>query len=389
LIPLREYASSEVELDEEDLQHLLNLVRGEADTDDAKIIQSITPTAKKDTYRVRPGGFLGRLGLPSGETIDIESRFPLGDVIDMLRFSGRLPIRLDRLSPAMDEETFILDVIALAYAREVERVVSFGLAKGYREFLFDRPPYPGIPDLRLHLGRYAARPDKLVTRARRITVDIDLNRALAAAIEVLSRVRLASEPTRALMSVFPAFGRVTREPTPAGSLSRIGLTRLTSRYAESLAIAEVILRGQSLAPEGDPMAGASVLFNMPRVWEACVAKWVQMTSPDHVEVTEQHSFDVTADGALRASADVTAWDDGHLVGLYDAKYKWAGETPTMGDVYQMVTYCTRLNIDEASLVYPAESARKSYRVGDVTVHTVGLDVAELLKDPASLQYETS
>ena len=208
------------------------MVKGEADTDDAKVIQSVTPTTKPGMYRVRPGGHIGRLGLPSGETIDIESRFPLGDVIAMLRFSGRLPIRLDRLAPAMDREKFFLDVIALAFAREVERLVSFGLAKGYREFRFDRPPYPGTPDLRLHLGRYAGRPDKLVTRARRITIDIELNRALAAALEVLSRVSLAKEPTRHLMSVFPAFGRVRRVPTSAASLSRLELTRLTSRYKD-------------------------------------------------------------------------------------------------------------------------------------------------------------
>ena len=372
-------------LDGKDLAHLLNMVRGEAASDEAKVIQSITPTAKPDTYRVRPGGFVGRLGLPSGETIDIESRFPLGDIIDMLRFSGRIPIRLDRLTPAMDEEQFFLDVIALAYAREVERLVLFGLAKGYREFRFDRPPYTGIPDVNLHLGRHAARPDKLVTRARRITVDIELNRALAAAIEVLSRVSLSAEPTRALMSVFPAFGRVRRVPTSASTISRLELSRLTSRYQDSLALAEVVLRGQSLAPEGDPMAGASVLFNMPKVWEACVAKWVGLSWPGDFVVDEQHGFEVTDDGSLNASADVTVWDARRLVALYDAKYKWPGDTPTMGDVYQMVTYCTQLRIDEATLVYPAKASKKSYRVGDVTIHTVGLDVPSLLEDPSSTE----
>jgi len=35
--------------------------------------------------------------------------------------------------------------------------------------------------------------------------------------------------------------------------------------------------------------------------------------------------------------------------LYDAKYKPAGPTPSADDVYQMITYCERLDTDEATL----------------------------------------
>jgi len=373
-----------VELSERDLAHLLEMVRGAGESDEAKVIQSITPTSKKDVYRVSPGGFVGRIGLPSGETIDIESRFDLHDVVDLIRFSGRLPIRLDRLAPAMDQEVFLLDVIAFAFAREVDRLVSFGLAKGYRRYRFDRPPYPGRPDVTYHLSRYAARPDKLVTSARRITIDIDLNRALAAALDVLSRVPLTRDPARALSSLSSAFGRVKHVPTSAESLARFGLDRLTVRYREALALAAVILRGQSLTPKGEIYGGASVLFNLPKVWEACVAKWVQQEWGPDYDVTEQFTFDVTIGGELRSEADVTVWRDGTLVGLYDAKYKWPGDKPKMGDVYQMVTYCTKLGIDTSTLVYPVQADQKSYRVGDVTVHTLGLDVGSLMEVSSDL-----
>jgi hypothetical protein len=72
------------------------------------------------------------------------------------------------------------------------------------------------------------------------------------------------------------------------------------------------------------------------------------------------------------------WKDDELVTVYDAKYKWPGASPSMGDVYQLVTYCTRLGITEAALVYPAQSPEKSYRVGEVTITTIGLDVTGLL-----------
>ena len=378
MIQLEEYQSLDVDLDDSDLAHLLSMVKGESEEDGAKVIQSITPTKRPNAYRVRLGHFVGRLGLPSGRTIDVRSRFPLGRVVDLIRYSGRLPIRLDKLAPAMDAEDFLIDVIALAYSREVGRLLAFGLAKGYRDYRFDRPPYPGVPDLVAHLGRHGGRPDKLVTRARRITIDIELNRALAAAIEVLSRVPLAREPTRMLMSVYPAFGRVARVPTRADSLARLELTRLTVRYRESLALAEVILRAQSLAGEGVAMAGSSVLFNMAKVWESCVAKWAQSLWGEGCQVTEQYPFDISAGGELRASADVVVQRDGELVAVYDAKYKWPGTAPSLGDVYQSVTYCTRLGLSEATLVYPSPSREKSYRIGGVTIRTVGLDMGLLL-----------
>ena len=45
-------------------------------------------------------------------------------------------------------------------------------------------------DIREHLTRYAGRPDKLTTVARRLTSDIDRNQALATATGLLLRLPL-------------------------------------------------------------------------------------------------------------------------------------------------------------------------------------------------------
>lgn len=374
MIELVEYQPKGIRLADEDLLHLVDLVKGSGDSDESKVIQSVTPTKDGDRYIVTPGPFVGRMGLPSGETLDVQSRFPIEDVIDLIRLSGRLPIRLDRLHPEVSASRFLVDVIAQAFARETDRLIAFGLAKGYQTKRFTRPPYPGAPDIALHLGRYAARPDKLVTSARRITHDIDLNRALAAALDVVSRVPLIERVGHEVAALGPSFIRVRRTSMNADSVSRIPLDRQTTRYRAALGLVELILRSQSLIPEGDARTGVSVLFNMPKVWEGYVARWVaELWGPDH-RVEEQYGFNLTADGFLRSMADVTVWAGDRLVALYDAKYKWPGDKPSMADIYQMVTYCMRLDLPEATLVYPAPAENGEFHIEGVTIRTIGLRI---------------
>ena len=52
----------------------------------------------------------------------------------------------------------LIELIATAFVREGEKIVGFGLAKGYQIRTFTRPPYPGVPDATAHLARYLVGP---------------------------------------------------------------------------------------------------------------------------------------------------------------------------------------------------------------------------------------
>jgi 5-methylcytosine-specific restriction endonuclease McrBC regulatory subunit McrC len=121
---------------------------------------------------------------------------------------------------------------------------------------------------------------------------------------------------------------------------------------------------------------------MPKVWEAYVAEWVRRVWPDH-SVEHGYDFPLSNRGPqLRAQADVVVWRDRKVVTLYDAKYKRAGPTPDRADIYQMVTYCERLGLDEATLVYPGQFEPRHVEVGERTIHMRGLalDMTDVEKD---------
>src|SRR4029450_11539875 len=115
----REYDTVILELDDADLAYLLNLVRGSAsEDDDARILQSVTPTTPPGTYELRAGPYVGPLGLPSARWIYFISRFALPDVIRLILDSERVPIRVDSLAVQAEASPFLVEMIAAAFLRE-------------------------------------------------------------------------------------------------------------------------------------------------------------------------------------------------------------------------------------------------------------------------------
>src|SRR5205823_3116243 len=132
--------------------------------------------------------------------------------------------------------------------------------KGYRHRRFLQPPYPGQVDIGYHLGKLGARQDRLATGARRLTTNVPVNQALAAALEVLRRVPLADDLVPRLSRLAACFRAVERPPLSADDVARIPLTNLTIGYRDALGLAQVILRSLALAPRAQDASGASILF---------------------------------------------------------------------------------------------------------------------------------
>ena len=151
---LVEYAPTPVKLDAADLSFLLETVKTTATDDQARLLESLTPTREHDIYMLRSGPFVGRLALPGGQQLDFRSRFSLSDVFELIRLTSRFPIRIDpRFVPA-EAHMSLVELIAAAFAAEVQRLVRQGLAKGYVTVRFDTPPYPGVLDVDRHLRTF-------------------------------------------------------------------------------------------------------------------------------------------------------------------------------------------------------------------------------------------
>ncbi len=373
MIELEEYTPSKWPLSAEDLRYLLPMVRRTPEeSEDLKVLQSLTPTSTQGVWQLTPGPYVGRLGLPSGNWIDFKSRSKFPDIVRLLQLAGRFPIRLDQEATPGESGQLLLDVLAAAFARECSRLVGRGLSKGYRTHRQLLPPHGGRIDVTLHLSRFGGRPDVLVTKPRRITVDVRVNQVLLAALEILRRIPLQPYVERDFARLRPAFSRVSAVPISASEVSRLTLVGEQVRYRDALALAEVVIRSQELLPTGAGLSGASVLFFMPKVWEGYVARWAR-TVHTNESVESPYPFTLTVEG-LQAEADVVAKSSNSVVALYDAKYKPAADAPTRADIYQMVTYCESLGLHQATLVYVGTLRPRTVHVKHKAIHVCGLSV---------------
>jgi 5-methylcytosine-specific restriction enzyme subunit McrC len=355
-------------------RELLRLVkRGQSDGN-AKVIEALLPTDDNGVYDFVPGPFVGRFALQSGRVLDIRSRLiPADELPDVLRIAGHLPARLDETATPAQQGWGIVDVLALALASEAEKIIGHGIAKGYQQRRFRSPPLPGTIDICEHLTRYAARPDKLTTVARRLTSDIDRNQALATAL--LLRLPLQPLARMRLRRVSAALSAVSAPPMSAQAVEKLIGAHRQIRYDPALRLAAIVFRGSTIAAAGAGLVGTSVLFSMPDVWEDFVLAWVRLCH-HYNDVHAQYTFPLLNGRSTPvAAADVVVLNnlDNPSV-LYDAKYKAAGAVPSADDIYQMVTYCERLGLSEAILVHPGRGEPTAISLGQRRIRTVQLNL---------------
>ncbi|PVZ08244.1 McrC family protein [Actinomycetospora cinnamomea] len=371
MLRLREYAPQEADLAPEDLRAIVALTRG----DEARVLQSVTPTGT-GRHVVVPGPFVGRLRLPSGLVIDIRSRFDLAELTALLAtYVGAPSLLRDDPVPSGEDDAGLVDLIAVAFVDELERLVGRGLPKGYVERTFTRPPFAGRPDVATHLRRHAGRADRLVTRAQRITQDIAVNQVLAHAHALLLRAPLRRPRTRSrLTAMVPALSAISR-PVDVDRAIRLARPRLPAHCRDVFDLAVLVVRGTSLLPEGVDRQGAAVLFPMPKVWEAYVEKAISDEAPSEHRVARQVPVPITEPpDRTTGHADVVEYDDdGRPVAVYDAKYKHFGR-PSTDDLFQVFTYCRRLRCERGVLVLPGQGESWTVGMGEVTIALRGLPV---------------
>lgn len=148
------------------------------------------------------------------------------------------------------------------------------------------------------------------------------------------------------------------------------LTQLTTRYEYALALAAVVVAGSSIGPLGNDLPGNSMMFFMPGAWERYVAARVAEALPG-LHVTTSYKFPVS-DAGHTAVADCLVSSGAVPVAVVDAKYKSQQKAPSSDDIYQMVTYCHRLHVPIAILVYPQETEDRVVNVGQFAIHVLGL-----------------
>lgn len=373
MLRLVEYRTDTVQLTSAEAAELARLTVGSRLRDGRpRVIERLTPTATPGSFDVQPGPYVGRFQLLSGQVVEVAGRFPFQDLATLLGLGRSTTLLEDAVAPGGAGRSLV-DLIALAFVREAERIAGQGLAKAYRRRPFTRPPYAGAPSATAHLKVHAGRPDRWATSANRLTDDIPVNQLVATAHRRLSAMTYPDASLGArVRALDPVFRRITRLPGRPPALNS-GLTR----YREIERLARLILDNRSTLPTGAGVTGVSVLFDMTKIWEEYVGGWLRRRSPG-VTVTAQQPIPLTDTGRKRTGvADFVLYLGSKPIAVYDAKYRPWRSWPSTEEIYQLFTYAQRLGVSAAALVYPAaECHRTTTTIGPVTIECWAIPIED-------------
>ena len=374
MIELTEYETRTVQLSQDEAFELASLTRGSTgETREPRVIERLAPTKQSGVYDIQPGPYVGRFRLRTGRVVDISSRFSFYDLSALLGLAGKAAL-LRHDSTSAQGGSGLMDLIALAFVREAERIVGQGLAKGYKQTILARPPYAGVPAVNAHLKAHAGRADRLVTTASRLSADIALNQLIASAHRKLCQLTYQDRQLEIrLRQLTPVFLNVSEREEDARQVPRP-----PARYRKVHDLAKLVLDHRTALPAGSGLAGVGVLFNMTKIWENYVGLWLRTHQPEAL-VHSQYPIPLVDIGPARqAGPDFVVERGGRPVAVYDAKYRPWREWPSTAELYQLFTYASRLCVDRAVLVCPgAETRSRQITMGNVLVEAVAVSLQEV------------
>lgn len=357
------------------------------------------------SWRLLPAGNVGatRIGdkqvqvMPKGRVGVAHLLFLLGYARNPgFREEDVLGVRDDDLWPALAE----------SLARQTERALSHGVLQGYRTTDDSLRTVRGrirIGD-QLSLRRGLLLP--LEVTYDEFTVDTVENRILRGALRRMLAVPRVDQEVRRRLLHLDARLEGAGFHRPGDRLPRWVPSRQNLRYQPALRLAEVVLRNVSASAGAGELPVASFVVPMAKVYEDFVTTALTEAlqgRPGRTEAQYTTWLDEQAPGhrhgAVRMEVDVVHLDRaGRPQVVFDAKYKAAspkGEYPN-ADHYQMLAYCTALQVPVAWLVYAqgvTAPARRRVRHTGITVVEYPLDLSArpraLLEQVAELAREST
>ncbi|MFC9939846.1 McrC family protein [Nocardiopsis alba] len=323
----------------------------------------------------------------SGTSIDltIAPKLPVRRLFFLLGHSQK-DVDWHRHTTNVQKQQELVPAIAHAFARMCERALNQGVLQGYSTVEESATVLRGRLRTADQIRHRFGRPLPIEIRYDDHTVDIPENRLLLAAARKLLRERDLAPATRALLRrILVRLNRVS--PLASGQILPVWRpSRLNTRFQSPLRLAELVLRSGSYEFKESP--GLRVDGLVLRMWQV-FEDFVTRALADALRpmggrcLTQDRRFYLDHAKSAKLRPDFVYEPPGSHSpsGVVDVKYKQVrGTRGNMGDLYQMLAYCTRLGLPEGHLVYaagPGTATTRHHLHGEpgVTIHqhTLNLD----------------
>ena len=367
LIRLREWKPTPVELDPEELADLQRI--------DADLV--VTPSAGGG-YEVRPGSIVGAATTPRLQVL-IEPKFSIERVLYLVGSARRIRFQPTRTQLGASAE--LTEGFVAAFLVVVRDCLSRGLLKGYRHVDEQLAGVRGRVRFADQLRRQFALPLPVEVSYDNFTEDIEENRVLKAALRRLESFRpLSTSSHSRINDALQVMAGVSDQRYTRASVPNFRFSRLNERYRPALELASLVIANTSIDLLEGRREIRSFLFDMNQIFEDFVFEQLRLRlaptmRPDYRWV-QGEPLPLDSNGVLNPEPDLALWRGNRCLFVGDAKYKRTREGE-LGDLYQLLAYCTAADLDLGLLVYADQAGgSRAHRLvhGGPTLRVEGLDL---------------
>lgn len=350
----------------------------------------LTLFTRKGREYVRIGPYVGLVQLADGTQLELLPKLEQPDqarplLLTMLSHLPDSPFRTLPMSQTGAADLPLWDVFVLTFLNILATLTRQGLQRAYETVERNEPVWKGKFQAGRHLRDNAHHAERLAVRYDQLSADIAPNRLLKSTLVTIDR-QLPRSPVQAQVRQWLC---TLDDVPPSASVSddlrasrRLG--RLFTRYEPALRWAEALLMGQAFGAQSGRTNSLSLLFPMPRVFEAYVAHGVRRYWPESGLVTVQESSAHLVDDhiggpkfKLRPDILIRQADGQTLV--LDTKWKLLDGTDRRGnygieqaDLYQLFAYGKKYDATRLFLIYPMNPAFQE------PLHVFGYDASTSL-----------
>lgn len=326
--------------------------------------------------RLLPRGRVGSVRIGHLQ-VDIlpKDKVGFGSLLFLLGYARNPGLRPETVESTRDPDLWPL--LAESLVRFTRRAVGPGVLQGYRTVEGSERIVRG----RIRIGDQVRRHPGIMVPIEvtydEFTVDIPENRILRTALRRMLTVPRLDPATASMLAHFDGRLEGAAVLTPGQRRPDYRLTRLNDRYGDALRLAEIVLDTMSTTI-GDVggLPAAAFVVDMARVYEDFITTALRESlvrySGDTVGQYRVRLDEPNGSPALLMYPDVVHLIRSAPVLVLDAKYKAADANGRYGnaDHYQMLAYCTALQLPVGWLVYAGRGTKKLRRIVNTGVVAV-------------------
>lgn len=340
LIRLREWKPSELALDAEELAELQAV--------QARL--TIQPAGGR--YVVTPQSIVGAASTGRLRVV-IEPKLSIDRVFFLLGYAHK--VRFAAQTTTLAGREGIVDAFVAAFLDALQRALRRGLPMSYVSREETLPTIRGRIRFAEQLRRHYDLPLPIEVGYDDYTIDTEANRLVKAALRRIERLRLRSARLRRrgaeALASFDGVADVAFDPR---RLPTFNYTRLDDRYRPVLELAALLVRNTSVELHPGAASTSSILFDMNDVFEdfvfAAIGDELRGILPPAYRWQQGKSIALDEERRVRPEPDLSLWHGSRCVFVGDAKYKET-EQGEIGDIYQLLAYCSATGLDEGVLLY--------------------------------------